>query len=96
MDQIIPQDIEMFRSNNRCSKTSTGYNEDGRINEYDNHRNRGNNPYVINFIQLVSLQPVDQFSQTKLHWKALNEGYMHMYNRQSKYQVISSCKIFVC
>jgi len=26
-----------------------------------------------NFIQLVSPQPVDQFLQTKLHWKAPNE-----------------------
>ena len=33
---------------------------------------------VTNFIQLVSPQPVDQFSQTKLHWKAPNEGYLHM------------------
>jgi len=33
---------------------------------------------VTNFIQLVSLQPVDQFSQTKLHWNAPNEGYPHM------------------
>jgi len=34
--------------------------------------------YVINFIQLLSLQPVDQFLQTKLHWKALNECYLHI------------------
>jgi len=33
---------------------------------------------VTNFIQLVSLQPVDRFSQTKLCWKAPNEGYPHM------------------
>ena len=33
---------------------------------------------ITNFIQLVSLQPVDQFSQTKLRWKAPNEGYPHM------------------
>jgi len=33
---------------------------------------------VTNFIQLVSSQLVDQFSQTKLHWKAPNEGYPHM------------------
>jgi len=26
--------------------------------------------YITNFIQLVSPQPVDQFSQTKMHWKA--------------------------
>ena len=30
------------------------------------------------FIQLVSPQPVDRFSQTKLRWKAPNEGYPHM------------------
>ena len=34
--------------------------------------------YVTNFIQLVSLQPVDRFSQTKLHYKAPNEGYLHI------------------
>ena len=33
---------------------------------------------VTNFIQLVSPQLVDRFSQTKLHWKAPNEGYLHM------------------
>jgi len=33
---------------------------------------------VTNFIQLVSPHPVDQFSQTKLRWKALNEGYPHI------------------
>jgi len=33
---------------------------------------------VTNFIQLVSLQPVDQFSQTKLCCKAPNEGYLHI------------------
>jgi len=31
---------------------------------------------VTNFIQLVSPQPVDRFSQTKLRWKAPNEGYI--------------------
>ena len=46
---------------------------------------------VTNFIQLVSPYPVDQFSQTKLHCKALNEGYLHicgMYksdNKQPRY-----------
>ena len=33
---------------------------------------------VTNFIQLVSPQPVDQFSQTKLHWKAPNKSYLHI------------------
>ena len=57
---------------------------------------------VTNFIQLVSPQPVDRFSQTKLHWKAPNEGYPHicgMYksnNKRLRYQAISSCKSFVC
>ena len=37
------------------------------------------NNLVTNFIQLVSLQPVDQFSQTLLHWKAPNEGYLTIY-----------------
>jgi len=43
--------------------------------------------YVTNFIQLVSPQPVDRFSQTKLHWKAPNEGYLHicgMYKSDNK------------
>ena len=57
---------------------------------------------VTNFIQLVSPQPVDQFSQTKLCWKATNEGYLNlcgMYksdNKQLRYQVISNCKSFIC
>ena len=57
---------------------------------------------VTNFIQLVSPQPVDRFSQTKLRWKAPNEGYLHIYrmyksnNKQLRYQIISNCKIFVC
>ena len=57
---------------------------------------------IINFIQLVSLQPVNCFSQTKLCWKASNEGYLHicgMYksdNKWLRYQAISSCKSFVC
>ena len=34
---------------------------------------------VTNFIQFVSPQLVDLFSQTELHWKALNEGYLHIY-----------------
>ena len=37
-----------------------------------------NNMSVTNFIQLVSSQLVDRFSQTKLFWKAPNEGYPHM------------------
>jgi len=58
-------------------------------------------PTIINFIQLVSLQLVDQFSQTKLYWKALNEGYLYIYeiykrnNKQLRYWVISNCKIFI-
>ena len=57
---------------------------------------------VTNFIQFTSPQLVDQFSQTKLHYKAPNEGYLHIYgmyksdNKQPRYQVISNCKIFVC
>jgi len=42
---------------------------------------------ITNFIQLVSLQLVDQFSQTKLHWKAPNEGYLvicKMYKSDNK------------
>ena len=37
-----------------------------------------NDDSVTNFIQLVSPQPVGRFSQTKLCWKATNEGYPHM------------------
>ena len=57
---------------------------------------------VTNFIQLISPQPVDRFSQTKLCWKTPNEGYPHicgMYksnNERLRYQAISSCKSFVC
>ena len=40
---------------------------------------------VTNFIQLVFPQPVDQFSQTKLHWKAQNEGYPHIYRMYKSY-----------
>ena len=60
------------------------------------------NIIVTNFIQLVSPQLVDQFSQTKLHYKAPNKGYLHicgMYksnNKQLRYQAISDCKSFVC
>ena len=36
------------------------------------------NNSVTNFIQLVSPQLVDRFSQTKLHCKAPNEDYSHM------------------
>ena len=53
--------------------------------------------HVTNFIQLVSPQPVDRFSQTKLHWKAPNEGYLYKSdNKWLRYQAISSCKSFVC
>jgi len=57
---------------------------------------------VTNFIQLVSPQSVNWFSQTKLCWKAPKEGYLHicgMYksdNKQPRYQVIRNCKSFVC
>ena len=46
---------------------------------------------VTKFIQLVSLQLVDQFSQTKLYWKALNKSYLYIYeiyksnNKQLRY-----------
>ena len=39
--------------------------------------------------------------QTKLHWKATNEGDPHIYkiyksnNKQPRYQTISNCKTFV-
>ena len=52
---------------------------------------------VTNFIQLISPQPVDRFSQTKLLWKAPNEGYLYKSNNERlRYQAISSCKNFVC
>ena len=63
---------------------------------------RVNRHVITNFIQLVSLQPVDWFSQTKLGWKAPNEGYLHICgiyksnNKQPRYQVISNYKSFVC
>jgi len=49
-------------------------------------------------IELIYPQPVDQFSQTKLHSKAQNDGYSHIYrmyksdNRLLKYQTISNYK----
>ena len=58
--------------------------------------------YVTNFIQLIFLQPVDRFLQTKWCWKAPNEGYLHICriyksnNKWLRYQTISSCKSFVC
>ena len=58
--------------------------------------------HITNFIQLVSLQLVDQFSQTKLYCKASNKGYLYIYrmyksdNKWSRYQAISSCKSFIC
>ena len=42
---------------------------------------RVGNKVVTNFIQLVSPQPVDRFSQTKLCWKAPNEDYLHICER---------------
>ena len=60
-----------------------------------------NNFCITNFIQLVSLQLVDQFSQTKLCWKASNKGYLYICgiyksnNKQLRYQAISNCKGFV-
>ena len=57
---------------------------------------------MVELIQLVSPQPVDEISQTKLCCKAPNKDYLHtcgMYksnNKQLRYQVISNYKIFVC
>ena len=57
--------------------------------------------FVTNFIQLVSLQPVDQFLQTRLHCKAPNEGYLYICwiyksnNKQLRYQGINNYKSFV-
>jgi len=42
-------------------------------------KDNNNQVFVTNFIQLVSPQQVDRFSQTKLHWEAPNEGYPHIY-----------------
>ena len=53
---------------------------------------------VTNFIQLVFLQLVDHFSQTKLHWKAPNEGYSHVCeiyksdNKLLEYQTMNNYK----
>jgi len=53
---------------------------------------------IINFIQLVSLQILDYFSQTKLYWKVLNKGFLYIYkiyksdNRLLRYQTISNHK----
>jgi len=56
---------------------------------------------ITNFIQLVSPQLVDQFSQNKLYWKAPNKGYPHTYgmykskNKKLRYQAISNYKSFI-
>jgi len=53
---------------------------------------------VTNFIQLSSLQLVNQFLQTKLYWKAQNDSYLHicgMYksdNSLLRYKTISNYK----
>ena len=57
--------------------------------------------YITNFIQLVSPQLVNQFIQTKLCWKAQNNGYLHIYgmcksdNKQLRYQAISNYESFI-
>ena len=87
-------DVGVERDGNR--------DKDGGI-DGDNcyHWAKKTNPIVTNFIQLVSLQPVDQFLQTKLHWKAPNKGYLHICGRYKsnnkwlRYQAISNCKSFV-
>ena len=66
------------------------------------YKQHWNKKFVANFIQLISLQLVDQSLQTKLCWKAPNEGYLHicrMYkigNKKPRYQIISSYKSFIC
>jgi len=53
---------------------------------------------ITNFIQLISSQLEDLLLQTKLHWKALNEGYLHicgMYKSDNKTTEISGYKSFV-
>jgi len=42
---------------------------------------------ITNFIQLIPPQPVDLFSQTKLCYKASNEGYPHIWDVQKKQQI---------
>ena len=56
----------------------------GKRLEYENNSNTINNlnreeSLVTNFIQLVSLQPVDQFLQTKLYCKAPNKKGLSVY-----------------
>ena len=83
----ITKEKRKIQSENRCLRTCY---------------RRSTIPSVTNFIQLVSPQPVDRFSQTKLHWKAPNEGYLHICGRYKsgnkwlRYQDISSYKSFVC
>ena len=61
---------------------------------------------VINFIQLVSSQPVDQFLQTKLDWKAPNKSYSNISEMtewiymiklilESAYQIISNISYII-
>ena len=67
MDLVPPPDI----INNK---------EEYKVEEVQGHQNKAkvHNSCVTNFIQLISPQPVDRFSQTKLLWKAPNEGYLHI------------------
>jgi len=43
MEKIITQDIKRDRSNYRCSKDNTGYEENGGRNKYNSHRDGRDN-----------------------------------------------------
>ena len=42
LDKAIPQDVERNRGNDRCAENDKGFKENGRRNQYDDHRNGGN------------------------------------------------------
>ena len=84
-----------FAYNNTSSATT------GMLPFFADKGYHSNITIVTNFIQLISLQPVDQFLQTKLCWKVQNEGYLcicRIYKsnkKQLRYQAISNCKSFI-
>ena len=42
MDKVIPQNIEGIGGNDRCAKTSKGYDKDSSGDKYNNYGNGGN------------------------------------------------------
>ena len=43
LDPNVPQNIERVGSDDKCTETSAGHNEDGRRSEYYDYRNEKDN-----------------------------------------------------